>query len=125
MITWDSTRALRRRIRSLSTIHVLDALPDHLSWTEWRRLQQADVAGELGIGQASVSRAMAELLDLGLVERRGRHACIEWRLALSAGWRGGPAAYHAARRERGLPQIGGLPPESMSVPDREVTISPR
>ncbi len=100
VIVWDSTRAIRRRIRSAATLHVLDALPDHLSFTEWRKLHQIRLATELGIAQGSVSKAMQELHDLALVERRGSGAHVEWRMSLTAGWRGNATSYNAARRAR-------------------------
>ncbi len=110
MITWDSTRQIRRKIRSVATLHVLDALPDYLSWTEWRRLPQQQLAASLDLGQASISRALTELLGLQLIERRGNGPVTEWRLSLSAGWRGGAPAYHAARRTRGMEQLDDPPP---------------
>ncbi|MCX5206079.1 helix-turn-helix domain-containing protein [Streptomyces sp. NBC_00237] len=40
------------------------------------RIKQSDLAARLGIHQASVSRAMSELRDTGLIEGRTRHGRV-------------------------------------------------
>jgi DNA-binding IclR family transcriptional regulator len=89
------------QLRNGATLRVFLALPDHLSWTEFRPLNQSQLATRLKITGASVSRAMKDLLNRGIVERIGAGPVMQWKLSLKWGWRGNAAAYHAAMRETG------------------------
>jgi DNA-binding Lrp family transcriptional regulator len=100
LIMFDEARhQIIKELRNAATLRVFLALPDHLSWTEFRPLNQGQLASELEIDQASVSRAMKDLLNRGIVEREGKGPASHWRLSLKWGWRGNAAAYHAAVRE--------------------------
>lgn len=91
-------RALR--IKSITAFRMLVVLPDHLTWNEFRLLRQEDLAEELNTRQSVVSRTLKELRLLGFVERKAAGPMTQWRLSMDWGWRGNPASYHRAKRER-------------------------
>jgi hypothetical protein len=95
----DARQQIINQLNSLPTVRVFLALPDYLSWTEFRPLNQSKLAERLKVGAASVSRAMKDLHGRGIVERLGRGPVMQWKLSLNWGWRGNAAAYHAAVRE--------------------------
>jgi hypothetical protein len=64
-----------------------------------QQLNRNILAAELGIDGASVSRAMTDLLNRKIVERKGRGPVTQWKLSFEVLWRGNAAAYHAAARE--------------------------
>jgi|SRR5580658_5652302 hypothetical protein len=96
----DARREIAQKAKHRSTLQLLFELPAILSWTEFRPLNQRTVAARLKISPASISYAMKELHDLGMVERQGNGPVLTWRLALKLGWRGTPAAYLAEQRRR-------------------------
>ena len=106
----EARHQIIRELRSAATLRVFLALPDHLSWTEFRSLNQSELATDLEIDNASVSRAMRDLLNRGIVERIGAGPVMKWRLSLKWGWRGNAAAYHAAVREAEQARLEGTPP---------------
>ena len=98
-IMFDDTREqLALEMDSLPTVRVFLILPSYLSWTEFRSLSQAELAARLKIDQASVSRALKDLLNRDIVERTGKGPAVKWKLSLKVGWNGNAAAYHAAAR---------------------------
>ena len=92
-------------IRNASTLRVFMALPDHLSWTEFRPLPREQLAKLLEIDGASVSRALTDLHNRGMIERRGKGPVTQWKLSLNWGWKGNAAAYHAAMRDNDAHRI--------------------
>lgn len=101
MIVFDEARQqIVTKAKSFATLKVWMILPDHLDWIVWRRLPQKELAAKLSISIGSINAAMAELLAIGAVEKRGAGPVIEWRLSLDWGWRGTPDQYHAARKAR-------------------------
>lgn len=99
----DTAEELATRLKLGASLRLLLILPRYLSYTEWRRLAQQELAQRLGIEQPTVSRALAELNEIGYIERRGKGPSIEWKLTPEYGWRGDVASYHAERRRRGKP----------------------
>ncbi len=95
----DARREVLQQLNTVSAFKVFLALPDHLSFTEFRPLNRNILAAELGIDGASVSRAMTDLLNRKIVERKGRGPVTQWKLSFEVLWRGNAAAYHAAARE--------------------------
>lgn len=95
----DARQQVIADLNSAAAFKVFLALPDYLSWTEFRPLNQAAVAKRLKITQGSVSRVMKDLLNRSIVEREGSGPVTRWKLSLNWGWRGNAAAYHAAARE--------------------------
>jgi hypothetical protein len=91
---------LRRLPRSRVTIRPLGIAPDVLSWTEFRPLDQKDLAMRLETTPRSVNRALSALLVVNAVEQKGSGSATTWRLSMTWGWRGNAASYHAAERER-------------------------
>ena len=106
----EARHQIIKELRSAATLRVFLALPDHLSWTEFRSLNQSELATALEIDNASVSRAMRDLLNRGIVERTGKGPVMKWKLSLKWGWRGNAAAYHTAMREAETVRLGGVPP---------------
>lgn len=111
----DALEAIAARVRNGSTLRLFLLLPRLLSFTDWRRLNQVAVAEKLGCNDSSISRAMAELLALGAVEKRGTGAHIEWRLSPDWGWRGDVDSYHAAQRQRGRLAPAAPPPRTIAA----------
>jgi hypothetical protein len=97
----EDVAALANRITSGATLRVLLILPQHLSYTTWKRLDQVKVGEQLNLDQASISRALSQLLKEGVVERQGSGSHLEWRLSSDYGWKGDVASYHAHRRTHG------------------------
>jgi len=97
----DIVHEVARSIDSASTWKVLFSLARHLSWTEWRRLDQRELAEELGITAPSVSRALKQLHAMRIVARKGRGPVTMWKMTDELGWRGTVQGYHANRRARG------------------------
>lgn len=109
----DARHQIIKELRSAATLRVFLALPDHLNWTEFRPLNQSDLATELEIDNASVSRAMRDLLSRGIVERTGKGPVMQWKLSLKWGWRGNAAAYHVAMRDAERTRLNGQPPAAL------------
>ena len=96
----DARREVLQQLNTVSAFKVFLALPDHLSFTEFRPLNRnRSSRHQLGIDGASVSRAMKDLLNRKIVERKGRGPVTQWKLSFEVLWRGNAAAYHAAARE--------------------------
>lgn len=109
----DEAAKLAVKVRSAATFKVLLILPRHLSYMQYRRLDQRKLGAELGLDAASVSRAMKELHSFGVVDRRGTGPVTEWKLTPEFGWYGDVASYHATRRARALL---GTPANSEATP---------
>jgi DNA-binding transcriptional ArsR family regulator len=84
-----------------ATLRLFIVLPDHLSYTAYRRLDQTKIGAELDMNHSTVSRALKELTELGVVERRGSGPVVEWKLSPDYGWRGHVDAFHVEQRKRG------------------------
>jgi DNA-binding transcriptional ArsR family regulator len=97
----DAAAELAKAVRSGVTLRLFLILPRHLSYTDFRKLDQRKLGKELDAGQSSISRALEELREIGAVEKRGSGAHIEWRLTSDYGWRGTVESYHQDRRLRG------------------------
>jgi DNA-binding HxlR family transcriptional regulator len=96
----DAMRQLAVTITNGTTWRVLAVLPEHLSYEVFRRLDQRQLGAKLGMRDNSVSRALKELHEAGVVERRGAGPVTEWRLTPDYGWRGDVASYHRTQRQR-------------------------
>ena len=103
----DIIPTVARAIDSAVELKVLLTLPLHLSWTEFRRLDQAKLAKAVNAGQSSVSKAMVHLHELGIVERQGRGPVTLWKLSDEWGWKGSVDQDHASRRKGGKPAPSG------------------
>jgi len=89
---------LAQAVRSGATLRVFLALPVRLDFVAWRRVDQTELAHLLGMDQASVSRAMAELHRLGVLARKGKAPLVLWRFTTKTAWRGRAAAFQKAAR---------------------------
>ena len=98
----DALKHLAKEIKTASAWKLFAILPVHLDYHEFRRLDQTKIASELGTTGASVSRGMAELLKLGVVEKQGKGPVIAWKLTPDYGWRGDVESYEAAASRRKL-----------------------
>ena len=96
----DAADRLAKTARAPMTLRVFLLLPNHLSYTEWKALDQPALATELGTSRTSITRALLELQILGVVERRGVKTRTEWRLSPDFGWRGTVESYEAAADRR-------------------------
>lgn len=102
----EPNRQLASRLRSAVAARLLLILPAHLDYVTFRRLDQRKIAAEIDVTNGAISKALAELTALGVVERRGKGPVVEWRLSLDYGWRGDVDSFHAERRKRGKPAPG-------------------
>lgn len=96
----NQVAALAFKITSAPALRLLLILPEHLSYTDFRRLNQCQVAAQLNVSQSAISKAMTELHTAGVVERQGKGTATEWRLSLDYGWRGTVDGYHAEKGKR-------------------------
>jgi hypothetical protein len=111
-VMFDSSRRMLLQIKNASTLHVFLALPDYLNWTEFRQLNQTDLAEELGITQASVSRAMAELHTMGVVLRKGKKAATLWKLTTKFWWKGTVGQFNRTNAGNATRDIPPPPPKA-------------
>ena len=93
----DELSRVAKSIKQGLTIRVLYVLPDHLNYTDFRPLPVRIVAETLDSSPGSISKAMSQLLALGVVERDGKGPMTRWRLSSDYGWNGSADAYHAFR----------------------------
>ncbi len=116
MVVFDTAvEALAMRVRSAPALRLFLLLSGdrRLDFESWRQLHQERLAAELGTDRAVISRALKELLAVGVLERRGSNPRIEWRLSLDVGWRGSAGSYQDAKRKRGL--RGGRTPAELTT----------
>jgi hypothetical protein len=107
--TFDEAAAqIAHQITKGVTLRVYLVLPNHLSYTQFKRLDQRKLGALLKTDDSSISRALAELRKLGVVEKRGSGAHIEWKLSSDYGWRGDVASYHADQRKKGAKAPGAV-----------------
>ncbi len=97
------TAELASKVQSPVALRLLLLLPDVLSYTDWRRLDQVQTGARLNVTNSAISRAMKELHALGVVERKGKGPVTLWRLSSDYGWRGDVDSFHAHQRQRGKP----------------------
>lgn len=91
---------IAREATTAAALKVFLILPQHLSYTQFRRLDQRKLGAEIGLDDSSISRALKQLHELGAVEKRGKGAHIEWKLSPDYGWRGDVESFHAEQRKR-------------------------
>lgn len=89
-----------KHIKSVITFRLLHVLPEHLTFTDFRMLRTVDIAKQLDTHHGNISRAMAELLTIGVVEREGKGPRTAWRLSSDWGWNGTADQWHAFRGGR-------------------------
>ena len=104
----DAMEEASTRVRSLITVKLLLLLPRHLEFVHFKQLRTVEIADKLSTHQGNVSRGMAELLELGIVEKEGRGPRTAWRLSSDWGWQGTADQYHAFRggRRKGVKPPG-------------------
>ena len=96
----DAMEQAAERIESAITLKLLMRLPRYIDFTNFRPISQTKLAEEMSVGAGSISRGMNELLELGLVERKGSGPRQTWRLSTDWGWNGSADQYHAFRGGR-------------------------
>lgn len=89
-----------QRIKSMVTLRLLLVLPEYLSFTDFRQIRTIAIAERLETNKGNISRALAELLALGVVEREGKGPRTAWRLSSDWGWNGTADQWHAFRAGR-------------------------
>jgi DNA-binding transcriptional ArsR family regulator len=75
-----------------------------LGWVDYGEVSGTQVVAELGMSQASASRALVRLTAIGVLERQNRGGAgkgARYRLNPYYFWRGPVEHYHAARVKRG------------------------
>jgi hypothetical protein len=90
----------RDRTASSACMPVLAWGLANMGFERWTMLAQERVGDELGFGQATVGKALRDLLERGFLERRGSGPRQEWRLTPKAAWMGTASSYQKARRTR-------------------------
>jgi hypothetical protein len=98
---YEETAKIAKGISSGPTLRVMLILPTILDYQTWRLIDQIKLGAELGIAQSSVSRSLAELEQIGYVEKRGTKSRTEWRLSSDYGWKGSVDSYHQFQRSKG------------------------
>lgn len=96
----DAMERAAQQIRGGTTLRVLLVLPRFLNFTDYKRLPTAEVAQRVEADQSGVTRAMRELLALGIVEREGLGPYTMWRLSSDWGWNGTADQWHAHQAGR-------------------------
>ncbi len=99
----DAVAKIAETVTNGAALRLFLILPQHLSYTVFRRLDQRQIGQRLGMDDSTVSRAMGQLLEIGAVERKGRGPVTEWKLSPDFGWRGDVNSYHKEQRKRGKP----------------------
>lgn len=89
-----------RKIKTAPGLKLFNVLPNYLSFTEFRKVRQEDIAKDLDVSQAAISKALNELAGLGAIERSGTGSLTEWRLSMEWGWRGSVKTFHAEKARR-------------------------
>ena len=110
------TAAMQRAALEINggvTLRVLLLLPNHLNFTDFRRIRTVDLAAKARTDSGTVSRALAELLKRGFIEREGTGTATAWRMSSDWGWNGTPDQWHAFRAGR---MKGKKPPANDRVP---------
>lgn len=87
---------IARQLDSAAAWKVLVVLPQHLDWATWKPLPQGELATQLGISQPAVNAALAELVRLQLVLRKGKGPGVRWKLPATWGFKGTPGQFHQA-----------------------------
>lgn len=105
---------IARSLNSASAWKVLVILPRHLDWSTWKPLRQQDLADELGLSNAAISIALAELVRLKLVLRKGKGTGIRWKLPAEWGFKGTPGQFHAVRGAQAAEGAVNHPPSNES-----------
>jgi hypothetical protein len=106
----EALAELARRPMAAVTSRLWAHLLTRLDFNAWRRLPQRLVARELGVGQAAVSKGLAQLMWAGWVERRSKSGMLVYRLDADRGWRGSAAGWHAHQDRRRRERASGLDP---------------
>jgi hypothetical protein len=92
---------IARTLKHGSTLRVLLLLPLHLSFTEFRKMNQRNIAEELEMSLGGVSEAMKQLTHVGALERQGSGPVTTWKLSPDWGWNGRAGAWMGTQRKRG------------------------
>ncbi len=96
----DAMKKAAKTIKHGMTWRVLHLLHEHLDFTDFRQIKTVDLAAELDSDSGTISRAMRELLQIGILEREGVGARSAWRFSSNWGWNGTVDQYHAFRAGR-------------------------
>jgi hypothetical protein len=109
-------KQMMKGVSSAATWAVFMELPERLTWTEWRPLNQTELAAHLDVDQGSVSRALKDLLAREIIERSGPAGAFSvWRLSIKWGWNAGVDAFDAELKTRGLTRGPGPAPNLISA----------
>lgn len=101
VVVFEDAHAIARTIRSHTALRLFTALPFMLSPTDFRRLDQKVLAAEFKTSQPVISRALSELVSLGILEREGRGPGVRYRLSPRIAWRGTAGAYQQQQEREG------------------------
>jgi len=96
----ETMELLAKTITNGATLRVLLMLPPRLDNITWRELGQQALADELGLSRRVVGQALADLHQLGILDRKGQGPMLRWRLTPRLSWRGRAEKYRQAVRER-------------------------
>lgn len=88
---------------------------NNLSHENFQQFSQVEVAAYLKTSQPSISAALAELLNMGMVERQGKGVRQAWRLTPKTCWRGYAGQYRQRLREDAAPKLSIVKPMLIKV----------
>lgn len=110
----SGTQRLAEQAYSGSVFRVMLHLVGTLDFVRFKKPQQGRIADALGIGQPTISKAIAVLTSDGFLEKQG----CKFRLSADFGWRGKAGLWHAHQRERARSRWLELDLDGDRKPDR-------
>lgn len=96
----------RDRTASPSCLAVFTWALARLNFKTFEMINQADIGLDLGLSQATIGRALRDLMERGFLERQGAGPRQTWRITPKGAWFGTAAAYQKDKRDRGSNPAG-------------------
>lgn len=101
VVVFEDMAPMVDALRSTTALKLVHRLPWMLMTSGFRRVDQRQLAEELKTSQPVVSRALSDLVRVGIVEREGKGPGTRYRLSPRVAWRGTAGSYHAAEKHEG------------------------
>lgn len=101
VIQFREAAELIKGVRNPTALRLYLQLPWMLSTSAFRRLDQRVLAEEYRVGQPAISKALTELMRIGVIEREGKGPGVRYRLSPLVSWSGTAEQYHAQQHREG------------------------